>query len=65
MIKITLDVGKDSDVKLQMDSKEVSVADLQAGICNLELIKMKLVGDLATLTDFFKGDDMEDEDEED
>ena len=59
MIKITLDIGKDSDAKLQMDSKEVSVADLQAGICNLEMIKMKLVGDLAVMTDFHQGDEEE------
>lgn len=53
MIKIELDVIE-GDTKLEMEAEQISVADLQAAICNMELLKMNLLGQLANLTDVHK-----------
>jgi hypothetical protein len=53
-IKIKLAVVK-GDAELQMDAEQISIADLQAAICNLELVKMNLLGQLASMTDVQKG----------
>jgi hypothetical protein len=39
---------------LEFNSKGISIADLQAAICNLELIKMNLLGELAKMTEVHK-----------
>ena len=53
-IKIRLAVVK-GDAELKMDASEISIADLQAAICNLELVKMNLLGQLAGMTEVHKG----------
>lgn len=53
MIKIELEVVK-GDAKLEFNSKGISIADLQAAICNLELVKMNLLGQLAGMTEVHK-----------
>jgi inorganic triphosphatase YgiF len=53
-IKIQLEVIK-GDAELKLDAEKISVADLQAAICNLELVKMNLIGQLAAMTDVHKG----------
>ena len=50
MIKIEL-IITEGDAELKMDAEEVSVADLQSAICNVELIKMNLIGQLQSLTE--------------
>ena len=63
MIKIHIDVDEKSDTKVEVSMKNVSVADLQSCICNIELMKMKFIGELANMTEFGKEviDDEEDE----
>jgi len=56
MIKIRLEVIN-GDAELKMDAQEVSIADLQAAICNLELVQMNLLGQLASMTEVRKGSD--------
>jgi hypothetical protein len=53
MIKIVLEVIE-GDAELKMEAEKISIADLQAGICNLELVKMNLIAQLASMTDFHK-----------
>jgi hypothetical protein len=53
-IKIQLAVVK-GDAALKMDAEQISIADLQAAICNLELVKMNLLGQLAGMTEVQKG----------
>jgi hypothetical protein len=53
-IKIQLAVVK-GDAELKMDAEQISIADLQAAICNLELVKMNLLGQLAGMTEVHKG----------
>lgn len=54
-IKIQLEVIK-GDAELNFSSDDISVADLQASICNLELLKMNLLSQLASMTDVHKGE---------
>jgi hypothetical protein len=54
-IKIQLEVIK-GDAELNFSSDDISVADLQASICNLELLKMNLLSQLANMTDVHKGE---------
>lgn len=53
MIKIQLEVTN-GDARLDFSSKGVCIADLQSAVCNLELIKMNLLGQLAGMTDVHK-----------
>ena len=55
MIKIVLDV-KQGDAELQFDASDISIADLQAAICNMELLKMNLLSQLGNMTEVQKGE---------
>lgn len=55
MIKIQLEVIE-GDAELIFSSEDLSVSDLQASICNLELLKMNLLSQLANMSDVNKGE---------
>ena len=55
MIKIVLDI-KQGDAELQFDASDISIADLQAAICNMELLKMNLLSQLGNMTEVQKGE---------
>lgn len=52
-ISLKLEVVK-GDAELNMDAKEISIADLQAALANLELVKMNLLGQLVGMTEIHK-----------
>ena len=53
-IRIELEVVK-GDAELKMDAQDISIADLQSAICNVELVKMNLLSQLASMTEVHKG----------
>lgn len=55
MINLKLEVVK-GDAELSMDAQEISIADIQATLANLELVKMNLLGQLASMTEIHKKD---------
>ena len=55
MIRVKLEVVK-GDAELNLDAKEISIADLQAALANLELVKMNLLSQLAGMTEVHKGE---------
>ena len=59
VIKIQLEVVK-GDAALKMESEDISVADLQAAVSNIELLKMNLLTQLAGMTEVHKGEDKND-----
>ena len=55
MIKIVLDV-KQGDAEMKFNASDISIADLQSAICNMELLKMNLLSQLGNMTEVQKGE---------
>jgi hypothetical protein len=55
MIRIELTADR-TETEVEMKNKNMSVADLQAIISNLELVKMNLLGELGKLVDVQKNE---------
>ena len=65
-------VVEEGDAEVKLVAEKISIADLQSALANLELIKINLLGQLASMTQINKKiqidgneDDEDDEDEED
>ena len=52
-INIQLEVVE-GDAEVKMEAEKVSIADLQAALSNLELLKLNLLGQLASMTQINK-----------
>lgn len=55
MIKIVLDI-KQGDAEMKFNASDISIADLQSAICNMELLKMNLLSQLGNMTEVQKGE---------
>ena len=65
-------VVEEGDAEVKLVAEKISIADLQSALANLELIKINLLGQLASMTKINKKiqidgneDDEDDKDEED